>query len=110
MAEPQGTKEGQYMHESISEDAVKYDMDSEQIISALCQDNETLQAENKKLAKDIFVNEKKLIDMEAENKRLKEALSEYGSHKRDCDIDIPKTAFYNSGKICSCGYQQVLDN
>lgn len=41
--EPNGTAPNEYMHESIKRDAVKYDMEPEQIIEALCHDNDSLQ-------------------------------------------------------------------
>ena len=44
-----GTAKGEFMHESLEKDAVKYDLPSEEIISALAEDNKQLQAENEKL-------------------------------------------------------------
>lgn len=44
-----GTAPNEYMHESLKKDAVKYDLPSEEIISALANDNESPQAENERL-------------------------------------------------------------
>lgn len=44
-----GTASNEYMHESIKKDAVKYDLPPEEIITALADDNEQLQAKNKRL-------------------------------------------------------------
>lgn len=45
MNEPNGTAKGEYMHESVEKDAVKYDLPPEEIIQALAEDNKQLQAE-----------------------------------------------------------------
>ena len=38
-----GTAPGEFMHESLHRDAVLYDMDSDEVIQALCEDNQALQ-------------------------------------------------------------------
>lgn len=52
--ETHGTASSQFMHESLQEDAVKYDLPTEEIIQALADDNRQFQAENKRLKKIII--------------------------------------------------------
>lgn len=71
-AEKNGTAKGEYMHESIEKDAVKYDLPTEEIIAALCLDNTTLLADNKAIMDDLDKTNIKCCALLADKARLEE--------------------------------------
>ena len=79
-----------------------------EIIDAI-DDLEKSYQEARQNAKELLI--KAFQDFEAENKRLRETLAQYGSHKKGCT----GTRFYKdkTGEIvgeqhCFCGFEQAL--
>lgn len=50
--------------------------------------------------------EKTTEELQEENRRLREALQEYGEHKRDCEIWMG--AHTRPPYYCSCGYEELI--
>ena len=46
---------------------------------------------------------KEIVELKAENKRLREALEKYGDHSKECHDEKYPEAWH-----CICGYEQAL--
>lgn len=89
--EKHGTARGEFMHESLKKDAVQFDLPTEEIIQALADDNEQLEAENKRLSmltisrlNDWFIAKAQIRELQAKNKALRELLL---SHDMGTDLE-----------------------